>query len=309
MHQSVAIGALLFAGGAASCYEVTDREMTTAGVIEKSFARDPLYVSIEDNVLLGMAQEGDLLHFYKSSAGMGEGGAGIKFPLGGVGIDMPQGGTYAYIWPLEVAALINHDWGKLYQAAFKNFAANSNSVDPDIIRKYELMIETDYLPTDRYPLNHEYQVAYSDGFRHREEGKFVSVHIGLPGATILKISQEGDKLSFSKTSPGYGVTGFKVEAVGFGSESETPISDWYGELTPSEALGHVGGDWRNIYTAVVSQARRYPDSVMPSLVRETFCPDCPTPPGGVVVLHVEGRDRAGTFVSGPVDDLSKISFP
>jgi mannose-6-phosphate isomerase-like protein (cupin superfamily) len=160
--------------------------------------------------------------------------------------------------------------------------------------------------------------TYGNASESHASAQIIPVHLSLGESTLLQVAQRNGQLEFYKTSSGYATLGNKSYVAGTGGSYEVSFSDHYMGITPEEAVAHAGGDWQVIYKAALKQARVIPDSVWPSLVRETFCPECPVPDGGVVELRVEdGRVKGpvqGMFDtlanSDPsIGDLSRLNLP
>lgn len=301
MHQSTSFfaGGILALASLPSCVEqvVSGRETETAAGIKTNYDRHPTFLKLDDEVLLAVTQKGNSLELFKSSSGYGESG-GEVFVIGtGAGADMPTASVYVKFYPLEVMALMHNDWHPIYDAVVADGKRFKNAVNPQKVKEIFESITVDPLPQERYPLSVEYRVEYSGVPRWLDEGEYTPVHVGLAGCTLLRVRQRGNELLFFKTSSGYAVAGVKGSIKGTGFGNEETVGDCYMAITPEEAVAHVGGDWHTIYDAALRQARIIPDSVWPSLVRETLCPECPAPPGKLIKLKVENDE-----VLGPLDD-------
>lgn len=303
MHQGLVPTTAIVAAALTSCAQeiITDRDMLTAQQIEQNFPRHPTFLKIGDGVILAVTQnKDDELRLFKSVTGYAEAGGQLTIAGTGGGLDLPLAGFYVRSYPLEVMAIMKNDWGIIQDAVLRDSKTHDNAVDADYVKLLFESITLDTLPSDQYPLNHEYTVSYSNGDRLRQDGEYVPVHIGLEDCTLLRINQSGRNISFDRTYPGYAVVGLKAQIAGNGGESEQPLADLYFDLTPGVATAHVGGDWRILYEASIRQARILPDSVEPSRVREVLCPTCEKPPGGEVILQTIDHPKVGYTVSGPV---------
>lgn len=272
-----------------SCREeiAGSREAFTAPQISGLFERRPTFIKIGEEVLLAVNQRGEDLFFFKTASGYGEAGAEAAAFGSGLGLDRPVASIYSRIYPLEALALVKNNWHRIYSAVRDDGKRFPDAVDADLVKEVFRSIASDPLNESYFPETSEYRVTYGKASEVNDSANTIPVHLSLGESTLLQVAQRNGQLEFYKTSSGYATLGNKTYVGGTGGSYEVSFSDHYMGITPEEAVAHAGGDWQVIYKAVLKQARIIPDSVWPSLVRETFCPNCPVPDGGVVELIVE----------------------
>ncbi len=303
-----------------SCREeiAGSREAYTAPQISGLFERRPTFIKIGEEVLIAVNQRGEDLFLFKTASGYGEAGAEASLAGNGIGLDRPVASIYSRIYPLEALALVKNNWHRIYSAVRDDGQRFSDAVDADLVKEVFRSIASDPLPESYFPENNEYRVTYGNASESHASAQIIPVHLSLGESTLLQVAQRNGQLEFYKTSSGYATLGNKTYVGGTGGSYEVSFSDHYMGITPEEAVAHTGGDWQVIYKAALKQARIIPDSVWPSLVRETFCPECPVPVGGMVELRVEdGRVKGpvqGMFDtlanSDPsIGDLSRLNLP
>lgn len=139
--------------------------------------------------------------------------------------------------------------------------------------------------------------------------KLSPAYLNVGDGTLLRITQEGDKLKFHRNATGYAEVEGGATLYGVGGSVTAPISNLYFELNPLEAFALMGYDCAPIRRASASQETRNAYAVDPNLIELTFLRMMPPPDAGVRsgVSGMSPGEPLPVYIKLPDSNLLRIT--